>query len=607
MKVVPAVLATVVVAGSVASCTPKPDVADPVAQQFVVALEKGDLDKAASLTDNPQQAKDMLSGTISGMQAEGVDAKIASVRNQDTLATATVNYTWKLPRERTFAYDATLTLTKVKNEWKVRFLPTAVHPKLGNNQHLELRPIEAKRSRVVSADGADVLQPGSVSRIIINPEAAGNITGTATRVANSINSGRGQNTSIPEVNASELARNLTGHTGNYSVAVVGGPEGRTIVDSLRGVPGVVINEEAAMVRSDPSFAPEIMSRVEKIVSDELEGANGWQVAVVNQNAAVIESLERHEPQLAPAVKVSLDHRLQQAAQEAVDLRKDKKTMLVAIRPSTGDILAVAQTREADKDGDPALMGQYPPGSTFKMITAAAGMAHQGIEPGSTVPCPGRMEVGPRIVTNYNAFSRGNTSLDDAFAQSCNTTFADISARLAPGQLQEMAKSFGLGIDYQIPGLDTITGAVPHGDEFMQRVDEGYGQGLDLASPFGMALVAATAAAGKTPVPTLISGHKTEVSEQVPAPDPAVVEKLRGMMRSVVTSGTARGMGQKGGEIRAKTGEAEFGGGSHAWFAGYRSDDIAFATLIVGGGGSEASVAVTDAFFKKVDEPPQPKP
>jgi len=59
--------------------------------------------------------------------------------------------------------------------------------------------------------------------------------------------------------------------------------------------------------------------------------------------------------------------------------------------------------------------------------------------------------------------------------------------------------------------------------------------------------------------------------------------------------------QAGGEIHAKTGEAEFAGGSHAWFTGYR-DDLAFATLIVGGGGSESATAVTDAFFTELDRP-----
>ncbi|AKK03397.1 penicillin-binding transpeptidase domain-containing protein [Corynebacterium epidermidicanis] len=607
MRRITGFLATVgFVAATVTACTPKPDVADPVIREFLQALEQGDVEKAAQLTDNPDATRTAVQESIDGMQAEGLRAELLRVDNQDTLATATYRLDWRLPRERNFDYEAQVAATKIKDQWKVRYAPAMVHPQLGAHQHLELRAIPAQKSRVISADGADVLAPGSVYRILINPAEAGNTSGVAARVAMALGQAHERDAAVPVIDQQALAKELAGRTGNYSVTVVSGPNGKIVADELRGVPGVIVNEEAAMVRTDPTFAPEIMSRVEKIVRDDLDGANGWQIAKVNNNGAEMASLYRKEPELRPAVQVSLDHQMQNAAQQAVDLRKEMKAMMVAIRPSTGEILAVAQTKRADEDGDPALMGQYPPGSTFKMITAAAGLAHQGLNTGSTVPCPGTMEVGPRIVTNYNSFSRGNTSLDDAFAQSCNTTFADISARLAPGQLQDMAKSFGLGVDYAIPGLDTMTGQVPHGDEFMERVDEGYGQGRDLASPFGLALVAATAAAGKTPTPVLVSGHPGTADQHVSPPPAEVVNQLRTMMRSVVTSGTARGMRQKGGAVSGKTGEAEFSGGSHAWFAGFREDDIAFATLIVGGGGSESAVAITDYFFVQLDAARHPE-
>src|SRR5699024_974160 len=180
-------------------------------------------------------------------------------------------------------------------------------------------------------------------------------------------------------------------------------------------------------------------------------------------------------------------------------------------------------------------------------------------------------------------------------------FADMSTRLAPGELQDVGKQLGLGIDYQIPGLDTITGSVPEGETALDRTEAGYGQGLDLASPFGMALVAATAAAGRTPTPVLISGHETTASEQPPAPDPAAISQLQSMMASVVNGGTARGMQQTGGQVYAKTGEAEINEGSHSWLTGYREDDIAFATLVVLGGGSETATAITDRFFIRLDE------
>ena len=72
-----------------------------------------------------------------------------------------------------------------------------------------------------------------------------------------------------------------------------------------------------------------------------------------------------------------------------------------------------------------------------------------------------------------------------------------------------------------------------------------------------------------------------------------------MMRQVVVGGTASGM-KAGGTIYGKTGEAEINGGSHAWFTGYRDDDLAFATLVVLGGGSTISVNITDDFLQKLD-------
>lgn len=598
MKRVLGIVCVLGILGASTACTPKPDAADPVVEEFLAAMSRGDMGIAAEMSDQPDVARSVLADSWSGMQAEGLETKIERVQTRESLATATYTLTWDLPKGRTYSYTAEMTLSQTKGQWAVRWQPTILHSKLGANQHLELRAIPAERASVISSDGAEILAPGVVHRVLLNPTEADNVAGAAARVAEALRSAHGRDDTVPQVSSSDLESKLKDMKGPYSVAVVNDTQGKIIADELRGVPGVTVHEEAAMVRADPNFAPDIISRVEKVVNKDLEGANGWQVAAVNSHGALIDALEVHAPQPAPAVRISIDHNIQRAAQQAVDLRKEMKAMMVAIRPSTGEILAVAQTQKADEDGDVALMGQYPPGSTFKIITAAAGIMDEDLTPDSIVPCPGTMEIGHRIVTNYNQFSRGNVPMESAFAASCNTSFADISSRLEPGELEHTAKQFGLGLDYEIEGVNTITGAVPTGEELVDRVEAGFGQGKDLASPFGMALVAATAAHGQTPVPYLVPGHETKISEQVDPPSPESIEGLRRMMRSVVTSGTARGMGA-GGEIRGKTGEAEITGGSHAWFAGYR-DDVAFATLVVLGGGSESAVAITDHFFKTMD-------
>src|SRR5699024_298660 len=104
-----------------------------------------------------------------------------------------------------------------------------------------------------------------------------------------------------------------------------------------------------------------------------------------------------------------------------------------------------------------------------------------------------------------------------------------------------------------------------------------------------------------PVRTIARTKQTKSPKKVAPPSEHVINQVRAMMRQTVTSGTAAGM-QAQGEIFGKTGEAEINNGSHAWFTGYRSDDdIAFATLVVLGGGSVTSVSITDSFFQNLDQ------
>ena len=498
------------------------------------------------------------------------------------------------------SYDTEMTLTKKDKDWQVRWQPSLVHPNLGAHQHLELRAIDAKRASVVSSDGVELLSPGLQYRVVVDKEKAGDMRPLAAKISSALNQAHAQDDSVPEKDAGELAKELEGSEGNsYSVTMLNEAQAEQVRPQLEHIEGVRLNEEPAMVTRETGLAPDILARVRSIVSDEVEGNSGWSISVVNENGAALSDVELHQPEESPSIRVGLDYNVQRAAQEAVNMRADSEAMLVAIRPSNGEILAVAQTEQADKKGDIALQGQFPPGSVFKIITASAAVDKQGATADTIVPCPGTMNLFGRTVTNYNGFSLGSVPMRQAFAQSCNTTFAEVSTNLKEGELAKTGKEYGLGIDYDIPGLTTITGSIPEGKTPLERTEAGYGQGADLASPFGMALVSATVAAGKTPMPTLLSNHKTKASEDAPAPDPHVLENVRDMMRAVVTGGTASGM-KAGGTIYGKTGEAEINEGSHAWFTGYREDDIAFATLVVLGGGSDTSVNITDNFLQKLD-------
>lgn len=601
-----AVVCVLVLAASLVACTPRPASARPVARDFLEAVASADWDKVSSLIDAPDRAVPIWKDTFAGLQAESLTIDDPDVEVSGNSATARYHMTWALPRDRTLSYDTSVLLTLQDETWTVRWQPSSVHPRLGANQHLELRAVTPTRASVVSSDGVALLTPGTVHRVVVqagqaNPQVA------ARRIADALAHAHAQEPSVATVNPRDLEHTLRGASGAYSVATVPAAVGEMVRADLTGLDGVSVNDEATMLTPKPGFAPDIMARLRGVVDSELDGAAGWRVSVVNPEGVALADVDFHDAQPAPRVDVSIDYQVQQAAQEAVDTRRDDEAMMVALRPSTGQILAVAQTAAADRQGDLALSGQYPPGSVFKIITAAAAMQDEQVGPDTPVPCPGRMNLFGRTVVNYNEFSLGTVPLEQAFARSCNTSFAQLSTDLRPGRLKEVASQFGIGADFDIAGIDTLTGSVPQADSELDRTEAGYGQGLDLVSPFGMALAAATAATGQVPTPQLVASKPTHAKGVGPRLPESLTAGLHRMMRSVVTTGTAQALKAEG-EVYGKTGEAEFNEGSHAWFVGFRpanpdgepGTDLAFATLVVKGGGSEAAVAMTDHFFARLD-------
>jgi cell division protein FtsI/penicillin-binding protein 2 len=364
--------------------------------------------------------------------------------------------------------------------------------------------------------------------------------------------------------------------------------------AIGALPGVVITPQADLLPTDDHFAPAIVSEVRKAVIDQLDGEAGWRVVSMNQNGVDVDVLHEVPAAPAPSVSISLDRNVQNAAQQAVNDATAKKAMLVVIKPSTGEVLAVAQNAAADADGPTATTGLYPPGSTFKIVTAGAAIARNIATPNTLLGCPSHVDIGQRTIPNYGGFDLGVVPMSRAFASSCNTTFAELASRMPPTGLTVAAAQYGIGPDYEVAGLTTVSGSVPPTVNLAERTEDGFGQGKVLVSPFGMALAAATVAAGKTPVPQLILGRQTVITGDRTPISPEMLDGLRPMMRLVVTNGTARDIAGSG-DVHGKTGEAEFEGGSHSWFAGYRGD-LAFAALIVGGGSSEYAVRMTKHMF-----------
>ncbi|ORB23988.1 penicillin-binding transpeptidase domain-containing protein [Mycolicibacterium monacense] len=574
-------VATVLGGLALSGCTPKPNGPEPAAEEFFAALSTGDTAAAAELADRPAEARAALNEAWAGLQATHLDAQILGSKYSEDTGSITYRYTWHLPKERTWTYDGQLNMVRDEGRWEVRWATTGLHPRLGENQSFALRADPPPRASVNERGGSDVLVPGYRYHLALDAKAAGaELMATARVVADVL---RPFN---PTIDAQRLAEQASSMAEPMSLIMLNQADHDRVAGVLGPRPGVVITPQPDMLPTDEEFAPAIINEVKKEVADELDGRSGWRVVTVNQNGVDVDVLNEVPGDPAPSVTISLDRAVQTAAQNAVNFT-GKQAMIVAIKASTGEILAVAQNSAADAEGPLATMGLYPPGSTFKIVTAAAAIERDMATPNTMLGCPGHMDIGHRTVPNYGGFDLGTVPLSRAFASSCNTTFAELASRMPPRGLTTAAAQYGIGPDYRVEGIPTVSGSVPPTVNLAERTEDGFGQGKVVVSPFGMALVAATVAAGQTPVPRLIEGRDTVVTGAHEPVRPEVVEALRPMMRLVVTNGTAKDLAGAG-DVRGKTGEAEFAGGSHSWFAGYRGD-LAFAALIVGGGSSEYAV------------------
>ncbi|WP_434442341.1 penicillin-binding transpeptidase domain-containing protein [Lentzea sp. E54] len=322
---------------------------------------------------------------------------------------------------------------------------------------------------------------------------------------------------------------------------------------------------------------------------DVQGTDGWEVGIAAGTAFT--ALDGRKPEPGQKITVTIDPARQRAAQSAVDALP-QGAAIVAIEASTSEILAVAQNKALS--GTNPFVGRYAPGSTLKIVTAAAAMNAGLVQANAPVACPATATIGTRRISNAG-FGHASLPFHTAFALSCNTTFGELGAKLAPSALPDMAKRFGVGADWTIAGADTNTGKVPPagGD---QQVENSFGQGNVVASPFGMALVAATVASGRQPTPTLMRGKPPVANDVAAAPPAAVLQPLRAMMREVVTAGTAKQLAGIPG-LAGKTGTAEAGGGTeHGWFVGYQGN-VAFAVFVENAGSSQSALNTTATFLK----------
>ncbi|WP_326787266.1 penicillin-binding transpeptidase domain-containing protein [Streptomyces sp. NBC_00151] len=298
------------------------------------------------------------------------------------------------------------------------------------------------------------------------------------------------------------------------------------------------------------------------------------------------------------VRTTLSASAQAAAEKAVT--QFAESSVVAVKPSTGEVLAVANHRE---DGfNAAFLGKLAPGSTMKIISAATLIDNGITTANGPAPCTDTAVWQSQTFHNLTGMQpQENATLSDSFARSCNTAFVKYADEVKVDSLtNEAQQRFGLGQNNWKTGIESFDGSVPAsgGPDTAANM---IGQGQVQMSPLNMASVTATAMTGvfRQPVivPRALDDRELATAKGLSS---ATVAQLRAMMNRTAVSGTAAPvMSALGGSIGAKTGSAEVDGQakSNSWFTGYRNDMAAAAMTQEGGHGGQAAGPIVAAVLR----------
>ena len=314
--------------------------------------------------------------------------------------------------------------------------------------------------------------------------------------------------------------------------------------------------------------------VERWMEDRLRGSAGNKRIEVNAVGRVMRELERIDGVPGADVRLTIDVDMQNYVQARLG---DESAAAVVMDVTNGDLLAIASSPSFDpnlfvrgisqKDytaltendhrplANKAVQGTYPPGSTFKMVTALAALEAGLITFDTKVRCPGYIEFGG---TRFHCWKRGGhgaVDLERSLQESCDVYYYEIAQKVGIDKIAEMGRALGLGLRHDLPMSAISEGVMPNKawkQESYQKdwrigdtINASIGQGYVLTSPLQLAVMAARIASGRMVVPRLIHSVDGEAAPIAEAAglgiDSSNLRAIRGGMFAVVNSerGTAK--------------------------------------------------------------------
>lgn len=581
------------------------------------------------------EAAETFAAQVEPLSTLDADVAVGDVSDDDGTATAQLHWTWTID-DRDVAYETTAYLVQRNGEWLVAWRPETLAPGLTSDERIELTRTPMERGEILGADGRAIVTARPVLRYgldksVIEP---GEVGESAAEIAAAVD---------VDAESFQDKAEAAGERAFVEAIVLRTEEARSRVDpAFSTIPGGLIVEDTMALAPTRDFAAAVLGRVGPATAEVVEesdgrvqpgddaGLSGLQARYdallggtpATEISAVTvtdcpewpdcpaqgesRSLATVEGEAGRPLTLTLDIDLQMKAEQILAEAggdESSASAIVAMRPSTGDIL-VAANGAGNEGLNVATAGTYAPGSTFKVVTSLA-LLRAGLSPEDVLACPPSIDVDGRTFTNYSDYPSsgiGDVSFRTAIAHSCNTALIGARDLLDESDLTDAAAALGLGVDHDL-GFPAYFGQVPPPSGETEKAADLIGQGKVLASPLAMATVASSIQAGHAVVPRLLADEPPAAEPEHPLTD-TEADQLRELMRAVVTEGSGRFLSDVPGEVGAKTGTAEYGepgpDGSlptHAWMIATQ-DDLAVAVFVeTGESGSQTAGPILDAFLR----------
>jgi len=512
-------------------------------QRFTEMLDHGNVTGAAALTSYPSAAADSIRQLVTGMSPGRADYRPSQVINlSDTDAFFTVNATWHFGPDRNWAYSVQGTARKLAVGWRISWDPQLLLPGLGRGRTGALVRTYAPSPRVTAAGGVPLMSEQTVNMVEFDAAHAADRVASATSLANAL-----VDVAPLVTPQSILAAADAAHNKPITAVVLRDDVDEVVEPALDGIPGVAVRRQPKLITLDRRIWSPLLDTMTTMWQNNRLATSGWAVRVFDPEGDPVGQLSGHQGPPGPDIACTMDPRVQLAAEDAV-VGADTAASIVAIRPSTGAVLAVAQNDQADAQGPIAFTALLPAGNSMDLFTAGAAAA---------------TAAAPQHVSGQ-----------------------DVRATL---------RALGIGIDPRVPGLTATTGRVP-----VPRPIEAVAQDSrdeTRVSPFGMALAAATIANGTRPVPMIVLGERGVPSG--PALPQAAIDRMRQMLaQSAADPEFAVHLAAYPGLV-GYTADA----GDDQWFIGYRGD-LAFSIHIANtaADGGDAAARMAGWMFQALDQP-----